>query len=146
MGFVEAIKSFYRRYFDFDGRSSRSEYWFSYLFQFLVNVGLWFVLPVFLMAAGGGFSDPENISTPIMAVSGLFSLAALLFILANIIPGIAITVRRLHDTDKSGWMYLICLIPFGGIVLIVFMCIEGTNGENRFGPDPLGDNMYDTFS
>jgi uncharacterized membrane protein YhaH (DUF805 family) len=57
--------------------------------------------------------------------------------LALFIPSLAVTVRRLHDQDKSGWLVLLPLIPLvGGIILLVFMLLEGTQGPNRFGPDP----------
>jgi uncharacterized membrane protein YhaH (DUF805 family) len=60
-----------------------------------------------------------------------------IFVLAFLIPGIAVQVRRFHDQDKSGWFVLLGFIPYiGGIILFVFMCIEGTRGPNRFGPDP----------
>lgn len=65
-------------------------------------------------------------------IPGLNLLGLVLFI-----PSLAVTVRRLHDTDRSGWWMLLALIPLiGGIVLLVFMCLEGTRGPNRFGADP----------
>ena len=73
-----------------------------------------------------------------------------LFVLAILIPTIAVQVRRMHDQDKSGWWVIIAYIPvvnyIGGIVLFVFMCIEGTRGENRYGPDPKGENIADVFA
>jgi uncharacterized membrane protein YhaH (DUF805 family) len=63
----------------------------------------------------------------------------MLFGLAVLIPSIAVGARRLHDTDRSGWWLLIALIPFiGAIVLLVFFVLPGTQGTNRFGPDPYG--------
>jgi uncharacterized membrane protein YhaH (DUF805 family) len=58
--------------------------------------------------------------------------------LTNLLPGISVTVRRLHDTDRSGWWYWIGLIPLvGAILLLIWFCTRGTDGANRFGPDPL---------
>lgn len=67
--------------------------------------------------------------------------------LVMFIPNLAVAIRRLHDTDKSGWMYLLVLIPLvGGIILLVFYCTEGTRGPNRFGPDPKGPDIDRTFT
>ncbi|AZR34195.1 membrane protein [Xanthomonas vasicola] len=78
----------------------------------------------------GGENGPGALTWLILAV-------IMLFVLALIVPGIAVTVRRLHDQDKSGWFYLICLVPYvGAFVLLVFMCIEGTPGPNRYGENP----------
>ena len=69
-----------------------------------------------------------------------------LFLLTSIIPGIAIIVRRFHDQDKSGWMYLLNFIPYiGGIIIFIFMLLEGTRGPNRFGEDPLNP-ISNTFN
>ncbi len=138
MGFVEAVKSFYGRYFDFSTRSSRSEYWWVQLFYIRMRDVL--IIP-FVMGIMG--AESGNVSD---GAAMLSFVPLVLFVLAGIIPMIAVTVRRFHDQDKSGWMYLLSFIPYvGGIVIIVFMCLEGTRGENRFGPDPL-ESMYDTFS
>lgn len=144
MGFVGAIKSFYKRYFDFKGRSSRSEYWWVFLFSMIIGILVMlplmgpYVASINEMAAGG---QPD--------FSWMFSAAALpyaLFVLINLIPNIALIVRRIHDHDKSGWwfplMYVLMLIPLINIVAIiialVFFCRRGTVGPNRFGMDPLG--------
>ncbi len=112
MTFTEAVKTCYSKYATFSGRASRSEYWWFYLFFILVG----FVI--------GLLSE----------VSGIFSIVGGIFILGSIIPSIAAGVRRLHDTDKSGWWLLIGLVPFIGLLLIYFLAIAGTEGENRFGP------------
>ena len=67
---------------------------------------------------------------------GLFSG---IFLLLSLIPNISVGVRRLHDTDRSGWWLLLGIIPLVGLVLLVFFCLNGTTGENRFGPDPKAD-------
>jgi uncharacterized membrane protein YhaH (DUF805 family) len=120
MGFTEAISSGFRNYVNFSGRAARSEFWFWVLFSILVSI-----------AAGiidfGLFGIRDGVSP----ISSLTSLALFL-------PGLAVSVRRLHDTDRSGWWILLFLIPLiGAIVLLVWYCSRGTPGGNRFGPDPL---------
>ena len=118
MGFVDAVKAFFNNYTNFSGRSSRSEYWWAFLFIFIIAIAIGII--------GGLFG--ETIS---LILTGLFYIVILL-------PSISVAVRRLHDTDKSGWFFLIGLIPLIGLILIVFYCTKGTAGPNRFGPDPLG--------
>jgi len=109
-----------RRYVDFSGRSSRSEFWFFVLFYFIIAIVATVIDAVVLgsqMAQGVGI------------LSGIV-------LLVHIIPSIAVAIRRLHDTDRSGWWILIGLIPLiGAIWLIVLYCMEST-GPNRFGPQP----------
>lgn len=116
----------FRRYADFSGRSRRMEYWMFYLFNVILTV-LLFLLTLAVQEMGPDMSG---------AVIGIW----VVYGLAIIIPGLAVAVRRLHDSDKSGWMLLISLIPFGGLVLLYFYCIEGDHGPNRYGPDPLDEN------
>jgi uncharacterized membrane protein YhaH (DUF805 family) len=111
-----------QNYFVVDGRARRKEYWMFFLFAiiFAVVAG---VADVFM-----GTFDAE---------SGWGVLGAV-YSLGILIPSITVGVRRLHDTDRSGWWMLIGLIPLiGGIVLLIFFCLRGTEGSNRFGPDPL---------
>ena len=112
-----------KRYFDFDGRARRMEYW---MFG-LISTIIFIVLALVDHATGTWHMD-----TRYGLLSGIYLLAVLL-------PSIAVTVRRLHDTDRSGWWILISLVPLiGGIVMLVFMCLDGTPGANRFGPNPKG--------
>ena len=72
------------------------------------------------------------------AVGGVYGPITAIAALGLLIPSIAVSVRRLHDTDRSGWWLLLALVPFvGGLVLLVFYILEGSRGSNRFGPDPL---------
>jgi len=113
-----------KRYADFSGRSRRKEYWMFLLGVIIVAV----VLGLIEGALGMGGS-----------VGGIYGPLSLIFLIAVIIPGIAVQVRRFHDQDKSGWFVLLSLIPFvGGLVVLVFMLLEGTKGPNRFGADPKG--------
>lgn len=120
----------YRRYFDFAGRSRRKEYWMFALFTFLVSLA-WVV--VANIVAASGLRGPANIEPGALVATLLLGLWGLL----SIIPTFAVTVRRLHDTGRSGFWILIGFVPIvGALVLLYFYLIEGTRGANRFGPDP----------
>jgi uncharacterized membrane protein YhaH (DUF805 family) len=132
-----------KRYADFSGRSRRLEYWMFSLFIGLVVLGgviLAFALGATTWEPGKGKDVAPPFAT--MAILG----AVVIFYLLILIPAIAVQVRRFHDQDKSGWMILLNFIPYvGGIVVFVFMCLEGTPGANRFGPDPLGRSDASVF-
>lgn len=121
-----------KRYADFEGRSPRAEYW-------------WFVLAVLIGEIVAMIFD-ALIGTGEMA--GPYGFVVAIFVLAVIIPHIAVGIRRLHDTDHSGWWLLIALIPIiGPIVLLVFLCTQGDQGPNRFGDDPYGpDTLEEVFA
>ena len=125
-----------RRYADFQGRSCRKEYWMFVLFQLLVMLVIGILTALVSAIFGQQFAG------------WTFAILAGLFFLGILIPGIAVQVRRFHDQDKSGWFVLLSLIPYlGGIIVFVFMCLRGTQGSNRFGADPLGqDNVADVFN
>lgn len=130
MGFSEAVKSAFSKYATFSGRAPRSEYWFFGLFNVLVSIGLLVVFGILgaIFMGDGGFLVGVAIAQVIYYI----------YCLAVFIPSIAVTVRRLHDINKSGWWWWIQLIPLAGvIVLLVFACTKGTDGENAYGPDPL---------
>ncbi len=131
MNFTTAIGTCFAKYGDFSGRARRSEFWWWALFVWTGSMLLAFVDATLFgtVETGPGFFLA---STDRPYLSGAFSLAIL-------VPNLAVAVRRLHDTDRSGWWLLIGLVPVVGlIVLIVFLATEGTNGANRFGADPLG--------
>jgi uncharacterized membrane protein YhaH (DUF805 family) len=118
-----------RRYAEFSGRSRRKEYWMFWLLNMLIGL---FVLLVFAVGYYADMSQSEMDSwlMPMVWLAGLWSLATL-------VPGIAVTIRRLHDTDRSGWSILFGFIPIiGGFILLYFYVQDGTPGPNRFGPDP----------
>jgi len=144
-----------RRYAQFSGRSRRKEYWMFFLFVFIVR----FVLIALDSVLGlGGIGRSGN-----GLLSAIFSLAVL-------VPSIAVGVRRLHDTDRSGWWLLVSLLAAlpglvlmvlsfalgmiilgvgmvaTSILLLVFLCQDGTHGDNRFGPDPKGPNLTEVFA
>jgi uncharacterized membrane protein YhaH (DUF805 family) len=120
----------WRKYAEFDGRSRRKEYWMFVLFNFLAILAL--------AAIGGvGLAISED-------YGGILFVPLGIYVLATIIPGLAVGVRRLHDTGKSGWLLLVFMlvgmIPFigliGAIIQIVFMCQDSDPGTNQYGPNP----------
>jgi uncharacterized membrane protein YhaH (DUF805 family) len=114
MTFGEAVRSGFDHYAKFDGRASRPAFW-------------WWVLFVLLVSVGANIIDLA-IGAPVFnAIVGLGLL----------LPNLSVAIRRLHDTDRTGWWVLIWLIPLiGWIVLLVFYLQQGDAGENRFGPPP----------
>lgn len=114
------VKTVFSKYVGFSaGRAPRAEYWYFYLFNFLVVLFVAFFGPAILGEAVTEF---------------LVSL----YYLAIILPSLAVTFRRLHDIDKSGWWILIGVIPFiGWIWFFILMATKGTTGANQYGPDPL---------
>ena len=108
VSFAEAIKLFFVRYTDFNGRSRRSEYWWFTLFNIIVSAIIAMALP---------------------DIAGLWSLIVL-------IPSLSLCIRRLHDVGKSGWWYLILFVPLvGEILLLVWFCRD-SGPDNRWGPNP----------
>lgn len=110
-----------KKYAVFDGRAQRKEYWLFVLFNLIVSIVLTIV---------------DRLTGTYSADYGMGALGAV-YALAVLLPGIGVSVRRLHDTDRSGWWLLIVFIPIlGALVLLVFMILDGTPGTNRFGPNP----------
>jgi uncharacterized membrane protein YhaH (DUF805 family) len=113
-----------QNYFNFSGRARRKEYWMFFLFQII------FAIVAIIIDNVLGLAIKDIGYGP---VYGLYALATL-------IPGLAVTVRRLHDIGKSGWYFLLAFIPFiGGIILLVFAVTDGDVGANTYGPDPKAD-------
>ena len=110
-----------KQYVDFNGRARRTEYWMFVLFNFIASVVL------------GALDSVLNLQITqynIGILGGIYSLGVFL-------PALAVAIRRLHDIGKSGWWYLIVLIPIVGWVwLIVLFCKNGQSGANKYGPDP----------
>jgi len=120
----------YVKYADFDGRARRSEYWLFLLFYYIVFFVLFGLEYALRVAAGPGAMVPGA------ALSGL---VLLVFSLGSLVPSFAVAVRRLHDSDKSGfWLFLLFLPFLGGLVIFIFTLLDGTEGPNRYGPDPKG--------
>ncbi|MGZ5576915.1 MAG: DUF805 domain-containing protein [Methylobacter sp.] len=115
--YLEVLK----KYAVFNGRARRKEYWYFLLISTVISIVL-----VLIDSITGTLSEEAGIGL----LSGIYSLAVL-------IPGISVAIRRLHDTDRSGWWFLIALIPIiGGIVLLIFMVLDSAPGDNQYGPNP----------
>ena len=116
----------WQQYADFSGRARRKEYWMFVLFNAIIAYVISFVLGL------------------IARLTGIMALAYLPYVytLAVFIPSLAVAVRRLHDVGKSGWMYLIALIPIvGWIWLIVLFCTDGQKDHNQWGDNPKGSEI-----
>jgi uncharacterized membrane protein YhaH (DUF805 family) len=114
--FVEAIKSGFDHYVNFRGRASRPAYWWWFLFAILVAIA----------------------ASLIDLAAGSFGVVTAVADLALLLPGLSVAIRRLHDTDHSGWWILIGLIPLVGfIVLLIFYLREGDAADNQYGPAPV---------
>lgn len=116
IGFGDAIKICFNKFADFEGRARRSEFWWWYLFNVIVSM----VVNIITIPMG---------YIPGIVFSGIISLILLL-------PNLAAAVRRLHDTGRSGWMYLIGLIPCIGIIFLIIWFCEDSQGDNEYGPSP----------
>jgi len=134
MSFTEAIKTCFRKYAGFRGRASRPEFWWFVLFSYVVFLIL-VIVPFAALTQGSPADQPFDESDGDVA-GVVFALVIGLAALGLLVPYLAAGIRRLHDTGKSGWWWLITLVPFGSIVLIVFLATEGDRGWNRYGGPP----------
>lgn len=122
MTFKGSIKSCFNKYASFEGRASRSEFWYFALFNCLVST-LFMIVNVFFLC-----NNMEGIV-------GFVYILQILFSLVVVLPSFAVVVRRLHDIGKSGWWFLITLIPlFGVIIYLIFLLTESEPWENEYGP------------
>lgn len=107
-----------QKYTVFEGRARRKEYWFFVLFNLIITI----VISVVESGIGTG------------------GVLGIIYMLGVFLPSVAVAIRRLHDTDRSGWWLLISFIPvIGVIVLLVLLALDSTPGDNRFGPNPKGE-------
>jgi uncharacterized membrane protein YhaH (DUF805 family) len=111
----------WKRYADFSGRSRRKELWMFTLIQSLILI-------VFYAVAVAG------LRSPVLATSA--GMLTMIYVLAAMIPNLAVSIRRLHDIGKSGWWLLISLIPLAGLVILVFYCLDSDPADNEYGPSP----------
>lgn len=113
-----------RNYAVFSGRARRKEYWYFVLFNSIIILFL-------------GFIDQKMVTTPSPSAGmGLFGGVYTLFV---VIPAIAVTIRRLHDTDRSGWWFLVFFVPIVGPILLLFFTLQDSkDGSNRYGENPKG--------
>ena len=142
IGFGEAIALFYKNYVNFEGRSSRAEYWWTVLYQFIVYAAL--AVAFFALVGLEGFESTDSD----LAFAGIL-ISAGLFWLVNFLPGISIQVRRFHDLDQTGWLVLVFFLVNAVLTVSVFaqliwFAVRGTEGANKYGPDPYW-NEADLF-
>lgn len=127
-----------RKYADFTGRARRMELWLFWLL--LIGIQIVFSILIGLVAGPtAAVADPTDpfavLNGPAKALYGVFFL----MMLALLIPSLAVSIRRLHDTNRTGWWLLLGLVPFlGALVLLIFYLLDGTPGPNKYGPDPKG--------
>ena len=127
MGFADAVRAALSNYARFDGRASRPEFW-------------WYVLFYLLVQLAGGVIDA------VLFAGATLGLVTSLASLALLLPTIAVTARRLHDTDLSGWWQLISFVPVFGLIALIWLCARrGTPGSNRFGAPPAASLEHGTF-
>lgn len=120
ISFAEAVKSCFNKYADFNGRSPRAEYWYFALFNVAV---------VMVLAVLGAI------------IGKLFMYVYYTYVLAILVPSIAVSIRRMHDIGRSGWWMLISLVPFiGSIWYIVLAALPSQLGPNQYGPNPYGQD------
>lgn len=122
------------KYATFSGRARRSEFWYFTLFAQVI-IPFVFLLLVFLSGMIAGLSG-ANESSAVSSDQFIWGPIAGLYSLAIFVPSIAVSVRRLHDIDASGWWFLLSFVPFANIALLVMYVLDGTAGPNRFGPNP----------
>ena len=125
MNFIESIQTCYKKTFNFKGRASKSEFWWFYLYDAIIYVASEMTLKT---------DSYDNL----IYSDGTISLGLILTILflINFIPAAAVGVRRLHDTNRSGWWYLLFIIPLIILVGLYFCTNDGSKGKNRFGSKP----------
>jgi len=122
MGFGESIKHVFSNLTNFSGRASRSEFWWFYLFIVIIGA----ILSIIVNATGANSSSSIGVNTLMLIVYVILVLASL-----------SVSVRRLHDSNKSGWLVLLNLLCcIGPIILIIFWVQPSTEGDNSYGPRP----------
>ncbi|PUB25536.1 uncharacterized membrane protein YhaH (DUF805 family) [Promicromonospora sp. AC04] len=131
MSFFESVRTCLRKYGVFSGRARLSEYWFWQLAVALVTAVVFgaFIVPALITM------DPVTQEPGVLGTIGSVLWVVVLF--GTLVPSIAVAVRRLHDTGKSGWFFLLGYVPFvGSIIVIVLAALPGEIGPNQYGPDP----------
>jgi uncharacterized membrane protein YhaH (DUF805 family) len=131
MSFTDAIRSCLSKYVTFSGRAARSEFWWWTLFVVLGNIGLTLIDGSIFGMTSVDLGQGMTMQQPAGPLADIFALATFL-------PGVSVTVRRLHDHNRSGWWWWLWLVPLlGWLVLLIGFLRRGTEGPNSYGPDPL---------
>jgi uncharacterized membrane protein YhaH (DUF805 family) len=119
MTFPEAVRTCLSKYADFSGRARRSEYWWFFLFTVIVSI----VAGIIDGVVGSDVANGYGVVTIIVA-------------LALLLPSLAVSARRLHDTGKSGWWILLGIIPLVGFIVLLVFYVQDSHGDNKYGPNP----------
>ena len=123
-----------RKYATFSGRARRKEYWLFSIFVTLASALLFT-----LGKPTGDWANPNVEQVSLGFENETVALVLGIFLLLMLLPSLAVTIRRLHDTNRSGWWWWIGLLPaIGSLILLIFYLLDGTAGPNRYGPDPKG--------
>jgi uncharacterized membrane protein YhaH (DUF805 family) len=135
MSFAQSIKYCFNHYATFDGRASRAEFWWFYLFTVIAS-GIPYMIGAIFFAVGAPANAYADANGPLVLIGALFYIIGGIVALAVIIPLLAVGCRRLHDRGTSGWLQLLLLVPCANLVLLVFWVLEGTPGPNAYGEGP----------
>lgn len=128
-----------KNYAVFTGRGRRSEYWYFVLFNI--------IFAIVAMLIDRLIGDTFTMETSRGVLAEPFGYVYIIYALFVLIPGLAVGVRRLHDINKSGWFFFLALIPvIGSIWLLVWFCMDGTPGDNKYGPNPKETENNDEIS
>jgi uncharacterized membrane protein YhaH (DUF805 family) len=134
VSFTQAVRTCLGKYATFDGRATRSEFWWFYLFMALAILVAY--VPLLLVTVAASVSSNGTVSGAMGILMGLFGILLFAVSIALYIPFLAVGCRRLHDRGQSGWLQLLLLVPCANVVLLVFWLLEGTPGDNVYGPKP----------
>ena len=164
MSFTEAVKTCFAKYVTFSGRARRSEHWYFFLFITLIQLVLYIWLMTGIMGPMGEFiqrgGDPQDVEAIkeifFGAITSPACIALIAFSLATLLPIIAVQIRRMHDTGRSGWwsmtywggnllsVFVPCASLVGAIWFIYLACQDSQPGDNVYGPNPKGEEAFTT--
>ena len=136
MSFGQAVRTCIDKYATFDGRATRSEFWWWYLFTVLIGLIGYIPLMILGLLAASSDSGTSSATGILGIILVVLWIIWIVLVIALMIPTLAVGCRRLHDRGQSGWLQLLLLVPCGNIVLLVFWVMEGTPGDNAYGPKP----------
>ncbi|MGX7418211.1 DUF805 domain-containing protein [Carnobacterium gallinarum] len=135
MNIIDAYKAFWLNYVNFNGRASRSEYWWPTAINMIISSifnAMYFTSLMVYLNEATVTGNTLSATLPTMPILGV------IFGLAVVLPSLSLLIRRLHDTNKSGWLVLLAFIPFiGAIIIFVFTVLAGDQGDNPYGSNPL---------
>jgi uncharacterized membrane protein YhaH (DUF805 family) len=137
VSFTDSIRTCFSKFATFDGRATRSEFWWFYLFAALVALAGYIPILILMLIGAAAGDDGGAVSGIFAVITVILWIVYIIFVIALYIPLLAVGSRRLHDRGQSGWLQLLLLVPCGNIVLIVFWVMEGTPGDNMYGPKPV---------